>query len=68
MRFLFKNIIEIFYLFGPQLNGALTIGTMDGANIEMAEAVGEQNMFIFGMHEPDVARLRQEGCVALHCS
>ncbi|WP_142848770.1 glycogen/starch/alpha-glucan phosphorylase [Telmatospirillum sp. J64-1] len=43
------------------LNGALTIGTWDGANVEICEEVGEEHMFLFGLKAHDVARLRRDG-------
>lgn len=43
------------------LNGAITLGTMDGANIEIFDAVGEDNIFIFGMKTPEVEELKRRG-------
>ena len=43
------------------LNGAVTIGTWDGANVEIGQAVGEDNIFVFGMRTPEVNQLKASG-------
>jgi len=45
------------------MNGALTVGTLDGANVEMHEVLGDENMFLFGLHADEVTALKREGYV-----
>lgn len=43
------------------MNGAITLGTEDGANVEIHKAVGDDNIIIFGMHTPEVLSLQKNG-------
>jgi len=42
------------------MNGAITLGTMDGANVEILEQVGEKNCVIFGLHDTQISQLKEE--------
>ena len=43
------------------MNGALTVGTLDGANVEMHDVLGDENMFLFGLHADEVAEMKRSG-------
>ncbi len=43
------------------MNGAVSIGTLDGANIEIRDAVGEENFFLFGLTAPEIAKTKKDG-------
>ena len=43
------------------MNGALTIGTLDGANVEMHDVLGDENMFLFGLHADEVVEMKRSG-------
>ncbi|MBR3569408.1 MAG: glycogen/starch/alpha-glucan phosphorylase [Oscillibacter sp.] len=46
------------------MNGALTVGTLDGANVEMHELLGDENMFLFGLRAEEVEQMKREGYIS----
>ena len=48
------------------MNGAITLGTLDGANVEIHDAVGDENIVIFGMTTPKVNELKSKGYVPMN--
>ncbi len=45
------------------MNGALTIGTLDGANVEMHQQLGDENIFLFGLTADQVVQLKNQGYI-----
>lgn len=48
------------------MNGAVTIGTLDGANVEMYERLGDENLYLFGLHEDEITEMKRNGYNPAH--